>query len=86
MACVDTLVTATANDQRFALACRHLFDPGRLFPTPGRVQIRQLANVMDLAVRLRSTQLALLGEKTLNKFRAAVENRLGLIIECYFQP
>ena len=78
---MNGLVTVTTNHQGFPVACRHPFSPERFFFAPESVQISQLADVVNLAVLLRSTQLTFLGEKALYKFRSTTEDRLWLVIE-----
>jgi len=47
---MDGLVAGAADDQRFPLASRHDLHPDWFLPAPLALEVRQLAEVVDLTV------------------------------------
>jgi hypothetical protein len=63
---MDFLMALLADYQGFASACGHSLNPWWLFFLPWLIQISELADVMNFAVILRSTEFALIGQKSLH--------------------
>src|SRR5205809_998391 len=78
---MNGLMAGLANDQRLAAARRHPLDPERFFALAWSVQIRQLADVVNLTVPFCPAQLALLRQKTLHHLAPNAEDLRGLIVE-----
>ena len=78
---VNGLMAFLANYQRLAAARRHPLDPERFFALAWLVQIRQLADVVNLAVPICPAQLALLRQKTLHHLAPNAEDLPGPVVE-----
>ena len=65
---VVDFMTRSTDHQRLAAACGHPLDPERFFTPAWLVQIRQLADVVNLTVRLRLPR-SRMTPKTVSAFR-----------------
>src|SRR5262249_30850509 len=78
---MDDFVTRSTDDQCLAAAGGHPLDPGWFLTLAWPVQIRQFANVVDLAGPLYAAQLAFLGQQTLHHIAPTADHLLGLVVE-----
>src|SRR5262245_27624920 len=78
---MNGLVAFLANYQRLAAACGHPLDPERLRAPAWLVQIRQLADVVNLTVPFRPAELAALRQKALHHLAPNAEHLPGFVIE-----
>lgn len=51
-------MTLLADDESFATACGHAFDPGRFFAAPGSIQVSELADMVNFTVAFCAAQFA----------------------------
>jgi hypothetical protein len=78
---MNGLVAGLANDQRLAATRRHPLDPERFVAPVGSVQIRQLADVMNLATPFGPAQLAFLPQETLHHLAPNAKDLPRLLVE-----
>ena len=78
---MNGLVALLTDDQGLAAAGSHPLDPGRFLALSWSVQIRQLADVVDLTGPLGPTELAFLSQKALHHLTPNTENLLGVVVE-----
>src|SRR5262249_47640652 len=80
-ACVDVVMASLADNQRFPPSCRHDLRPARLRSSPRLVDVRQLADVVDLDGSWLTAKLACFSQQALNDFRAVVAGGEPCLLE-----
>src|SRR5437879_5683884 len=78
---MNDLVAFLADHQCLAVTCGHPLDPERFFTPAWLVQIRKLADVVNLTVPFCPAELTLLSQKALHHLTPNAEHLLGLIVE-----
>jgi hypothetical protein len=73
---MNGLVALLTDNQSLAAACSHPLDPGRFLTLAWSVQIRELADVVNL-----TGPLAFLSQKALHHLAPNTENLLGVVVE-----
>jgi hypothetical protein len=78
---MDDLMTVTANYQCFASSSCHLFHPFRFFSLPRFLQVRQLADMMDLYLLASAAEFARIRQDSFQEFAAVGHEELGEMID-----
>ena len=78
---MNGLVALLTDNQSLAAACGHPLDPGRFLTLSWSVQIRELADVVNLTGPLGPTELAFLSQKALHHLAPNTEDFLGVVVE-----